>query len=287
LKRFKIYDVYCQFRPVSVIIPCFRCESTIRRAIDSVVRQTYPAAEIILVDDDSGDGTIDILNQYGEKYPGQVKVVSLSKNKGAGSARNIGWAIATQSYIAFLDADDSWHVDKLRIQCAHMMSNPKTILCGHKWTMVAAGEGVRDLSQGWAFTQISPHLALFKNPFATSTIMVTRDLPFRFEEGMRNAEDLLLWLRILFAGFTAARLEIPLGFVYKPLYGSGGLSRDLWKMERGELACLENLFREGLLSRSLFYLSALFSVLKYLKRLVSVSISRRLVKVPLENIGSN
>lgn len=283
-KSVKCMVLTSSFAPVSVIIPCFRCTPTIARAIDSVVHQTYPAAEIILVDDDSGDGTIDILNQYKKKYPDQVKIVSVSKNGGAGSARNRGWAIATQSYIAFLDADDSWHADKLRIQCAYMTNNPKTVLCGHKWMMVSAGEGVRDLSYKWTVSPIDPSLALFKNPFATSTMMLTRDLPFRFEEGMRNAEDLLLWLRILFAGFSAVRLEVPLGFVYKPLYGSAGLSQDLWKMEKGELACFGKLRRSGILNLPLFYLSSLFSVLKYLKRLIDVSISRRPLKAPAKNI---
>ena len=262
--------------PVSVIIPCFRCASTIGRAMDSVLRQSYLPAEVILVDDASGDGTLNILIAYRDQYPNLVKVISLTENVGAGSARNMGWRVATEPYIAFLDADDSWHTDKIQIQCSHMICNPETVLCGHQWVFVDADSEAADLPKEWARTQINPSYSLFKNPFATSTIMLTRDTSFRFEQGMRSAEDLLLWLRIAFAGLRTVRLELPLGCVYKPLYGSGGLSGNLWKMEKGELICLATLYREASISRSLFCISVLFSILKFFKRVLQVHIMRQL-----------
>ena len=268
--------------PVSVIIPCFRCASTIGRAMDSVLRQTYSPAEVILVDDASGDGTLNILLGYKNQYPNLVKIISLAENVGAGSARNVGWSVATEPYIAFLDADDSWHAEKIQIQCSYMMSNPKTVLCGHQWILVNADSKAADLPANWMITQINPRHSLFKNPFATSTIMLTRDIPFRFEERMRSAEDLLLWLRIAFASLSTVRLEVPLGHVYKPLYGSEGLSRNLWKMEKGELICLATLYREGGISRSLFCFSTLFSILKFFKRVINVYITRRLTVLNLK-----
>lgn len=262
--------------PVSVIIPCFRCESTIQRAMSSVLQQTYLPAEVILVDDASGDGTLNILIEYRNQYPNLVKIITLAENVGAGSARNIGWLVATEPYIAFLDADDSWHAEKIQIQYSYMRSNPETVLCGHQWRFVDENSEAADLPAKWTIIQINPNHSLFKNPFATSTIMLTRDTAFRFEEGMRSSEDFLLWLRIAFAGCPAVRLEVSLGHVYKSLYGSGGLSGNLWKMESGELICLATLYREASISRSLFYFSAFFSILKFFKRVIEVYITRPL-----------
>ncbi len=262
--------------PVSVVIPCFRCTSTIKRAMESVLRQTHPPAEIILVDDASSDGTLSILCEYKDSYPTQVKVISLIENSGAASARNAGWAIATQPHVAFLDSDDSWHTKKLEVQYAYMANNPETALCGHQWIMLSSDTGRSELPAKFAQARVRPHHALFKNPFATSTIMMRRDLPFRFENKMRCSEDWLLWLRIVFAGLCAVRLETPLGCVYKPLYGSAGLSKNLWAMEKGELLCLEILYGERVINWLLYGVSVLFSLLKFFKRGVAVHVLRRL-----------
>ena len=273
--------------PVSVIIPCFRCAATIGRAVDSVFRQTYPPVEVILVDDASSDGTFGILMELKNRYPEQVKIVSMIENVGAASARNAGWIMASQPYIAFLDADDAWRAEKLQIQCSYMVSHPEIVLCGHQWIMIDADSKATDISEKWVKTQVNPRHALFKNPFATSTIMVVRDIPFRFEEKMRSAEDWLLWLRITLAELSAVRLEVPLGYVYKALYGSDGLSRNLWRMEKGELFCLATLYREGSINWLLFGSSVFFSMLKFFRRVVNVHIMRRLTGVNLSLLGSN
>ena len=102
---------------ISVIIPCYRCSDTIERAVASVVAQTLQPAEVILVDDCSGDGTLATLNKIQAHYPqGWVQVIECSVNGGAGTARNAGWAAATQTYLAFLDADDIWLPEKLKSQ---------------------------------------------------------------------------------------------------------------------------------------------------------------------------
>ena len=84
------------FVSVSVIIPCYRCASTIRRAIQSVINQTQKPAEVVLVDDASADETLVVLRELEEQYPDWIKVIALTENKGAASARNAGWAMANQ-----------------------------------------------------------------------------------------------------------------------------------------------------------------------------------------------
>src|SRR5262245_4665161 len=118
--------------PVSAVIPCYRCRGTIHRALDSVAAQTALPREVILVDDCSADGTAEAIGRIASEYPdGWVRVLTLPVNGGPGRARNAGWDAAAQPYVAFLDADDSWHRSKLEIQYGWMRANPHVVLTGH------------------------------------------------------------------------------------------------------------------------------------------------------------
>jgi len=76
---------------VSVIIPCYRCTDTIERAVNSIAEQTLLPAEVILVDDLSGDNTLAQLHRIQENYPqGWIHVIALPKNASPGTARNVG-----------------------------------------------------------------------------------------------------------------------------------------------------------------------------------------------------
>ena len=121
-----------QLTPVSVVIPCYRCGLTVRRALASIVQQSSRPQEVILVDDASGDDTWSTLTAFEAAHPGWVRLVQLPHNRGAASARNAGWAVATQPCIAFLDADDAWHPEKIEIQYDYMKRNPEVLLCGHR-----------------------------------------------------------------------------------------------------------------------------------------------------------
>lgn len=121
------------FADVSVVIPCYRCSDVIERAVTSVWEQTLRPAEVILVDDCSGDGTVDTLYALQKKFPPNwIKVIELEQNSGPGEARNAGWAAASHSYVAFLDADDSWHPQKIEIQYSWMIEHPDVVLTGHE-----------------------------------------------------------------------------------------------------------------------------------------------------------
>ena len=101
--------------PVSVVVPCYRCSLTLERAVKSVAGQARRPVELILVDDFSNDETAKLLEVLAARYEaGWIKIKWLVQNVGAASARNIGWAAATQPFVAFLDADDAWHAEKLQ-----------------------------------------------------------------------------------------------------------------------------------------------------------------------------
>ena len=93
----------------SVIIPAYNAEAFIARAIDSVLAQTWPAHEILVIDDGSGDGTADIVAKYGDR----VRCLR-QDNAGVSAARNAGARAASGDWLAFLDADDWYYPDRLR-----------------------------------------------------------------------------------------------------------------------------------------------------------------------------
>ena len=111
---------------VSVIIPCFNAAATLPQTIESVRQQTYPEIEIIAVDDGSRDRTLALLHQY--ESPA-MRVIS-QPNAGAAAARNAAIAIARGQILAFLDADDSWHPDKIARQVEMFRSDANLVLVG-------------------------------------------------------------------------------------------------------------------------------------------------------------
>ena len=99
----------------SVVIPCFNVEDYIVEAVDSVINQTLDFErfiEIILVDDGSSDGTVDICREFVEKYPNNIRLLH-QENGGQVSARNLGLKYVSGKYVNFLDADDSLNPDNL------------------------------------------------------------------------------------------------------------------------------------------------------------------------------
>jgi glycosyltransferase involved in cell wall biosynthesis len=107
---------------ISVIIPTYNCAAYLGRAIDSVMNQTCPPHEIIVVDDGSQDNTRDIVQRYG------LKVTYLYQNNaGANEARNAGVSLSSGDWLAFLDADDEWFAQKLEWQCAILHRHPDLV----------------------------------------------------------------------------------------------------------------------------------------------------------------
>ncbi len=109
---------------ISVIIPTFNREKTIKRAIDSVLNQTYKDIELIVVDDCSTDRTEEIINGYMDN---RIKYYKLHQNSGACVARNKGVELSCGEYIAFQDSDDEWLENKLEKQLDFLEKNNSDI----------------------------------------------------------------------------------------------------------------------------------------------------------------
>ena len=103
---------------VDCIVPTFNSARYLREALDSILAQTYRSLEIIVADDSSTDGTVAIAEAYG------VRVVT-QPTAGPAATRNLGLRATTRDFVAFLDADDVWHPEKLSRQMARFELNPE------------------------------------------------------------------------------------------------------------------------------------------------------------------
>ncbi len=262
---------------VSVVIPCYRCKETIRRALDSVYHQSLRPAEVILVDDASPDNTLDFLLELAKEYPlNWVKVITLALNSGPGTARNEGWGLASQPYVAFLDSDDSWHYKKIELQYEWMQRNPEVTLTGQKGVTIEDSSTIATApyeSGDVSFTRVLQHQLLLSNKFSTPSIMLRRDLPIRFPEGKRFCEDYELWCVLSCSGFECYSIDKPLTFCHKPLYGAAGLSGNLWGMEKGELGVYKVLRAQRKIGLYYYCFLKAWSLMRYLRRASKIKLS--------------
>ena len=253
--------------PVSVVVPCYRCAGTIARAIDSIARQSSRPAEVILVDDASGDDTAAALEALRREHESEwIRIVPLDRNVGGGAARNAGWVQAREPLIAFLDADDAWHPEKLEVQYAFMRDHPGVALSGHLHRRLRA-DALPQTALGQVTTRTVSLLdLLIANRFVTPSVMLRRDLAIRFRPARRYMEDHLLWLEVAASGASIVRLEAVLAYSFKAAYGERGLSSNMWAMELGELDNYRTLHREAHLSSAALVACYGWSIAKYLVR---------------------
>ncbi len=259
---------------VSVVIPCYRCRDTLERAVASVIGQTRAPQETILVDDASPDG--EALRYVQGRFPDRVRIVSLPQNCGPASARNAGWEAARGELIAFLDADDAWHPRKLELQARLMEQHPEYSLSAHLHRVASdAGAATPDIAGSKARSvEIGITALLFRNRFATSSVMLRRSLNERFADGQHYGEDYLLWLRLAARKHRIVRLEAILATRFEPGFGGAGLSGRLWPMERAELRNYGVLFGDGSIGLGMLALASGWSMVRYGRRLVWTSLRR-------------
>lgn len=111
---------------VSVVIPAYKAALTLEEAVDSCLGQSKDDLEVLVIEDGSKDGTLEVAEKCRRKDPERVRVLRHAGgvNKGVAASRNLGLDMARGEFIAFLDADDAWLPDKLRIQLEVMDREP-------------------------------------------------------------------------------------------------------------------------------------------------------------------
>lgn len=269
--------------PVSVVIPYFNSGEEIYRAVRSVWSQSWPPAQVIIVDDASDDpDTSEIFADLGALFSDRLRIVRCPENLGPANARNHGWGLASEAFVAFLDADDVWHHQKLELQLPLMLSDPQLKISGHPFTVFPEIDSPGERGPQPAAHSVTFRGALFLNPFATSSVIVRQDITERFNASRRFSEDYDLWLRILHAHGHGRKLRTPLYTRFKPPVGDSGLSSRILKMEAGQTRAYKDLREKRNLSWSLYVAVRAWAAVRFVRRLLLVGTrlgARRLHRV--------
>jgi glycosyltransferase involved in cell wall biosynthesis len=224
---------------VSVIIPTFNRAAMVTEAVASVLNQTYPDLEILVVDDGSTDGTAAALEAFG----GRIRVLRQDTRRGVSAARNVGLQAARGEWLALLDADDLWLPEKLARQMAYLADRPELLICQTEEIWVRRGVRVnKPLSHRMAAGHIFLP-SLERCLVSPSAVVLHRGLLDRhggFDEALPAAEDYDLWLRLSW------RYEV--GLVPEPLLVKRGghddqLSRQ-WGLDRWRIQALLKILAE-------------------------------------------
>jgi glycosyltransferase involved in cell wall biosynthesis len=181
---------------ISVIIPVYNGENTIRDTIASVLNQTFSALELIIIDDGSTDSTPDVIASISDP---RVRAFSYT-NSGQAASRNRGVSLAKGEYVSFIDADDLWTPEKLESQWQALQANPEAAVA-YSWTdcIDERGQFSRRGSYISASGDVYAKLLLVDFIESGSNPLIRTDA-FEavggFDESLPAAEDWDLWLRL-------------------------------------------------------------------------------------------
>ena len=228
---------------ISVIIPTWNRSSYLARALESVLAQSIPPHEVIVVDDGSTDDTREIIKQQFSN----VRYL-YQENRGVSSARNTGIGAAGGDWIALLDSDDCWLPKKLEVQQQLLRDNPDARICHSDEIWIRNGKRVNPMKKhakrgGHIFKHCLPLCAI-----SPSSTIIRRDLFDEiglFDESLPACEDYDLWLRLC-AAYPVLYADEAL------LIKHGGhadqLSRRYWGMDRFRIRALEKIVASSTLN---------------------------------------
>ena len=230
--------------PVSVVIPVYNALDRLPAAVASVQGQVQPPHEIVVIDDGSTEGSAQAtLAAAGTAVAGPARLrVERQPNGGPSRARNRGIERADQPWIAFLDADDTWEPDKLRVQWQALAAFPEAVLLSTGWRRPGVPRPSRPLPPP-RLERAAPARVAWLNRFQTSTVLARRSVLLDaglFVPEMDGLEDWDMWLRVVARG---AWVHLPFPLV---CYADtpGGVSKDTERAYRVGLARLQD-YRAG------------------------------------------
>lgn len=196
---------------VSVVIPTYNSAPFVVRAVESALAQTIEDVEVLVIDDGSEDGTADALHPYLDR----IRYLS-QPNSGRSVARNHGIDLARGTYIAFLDADDWWHPNKLSQQTRILESSRDTVLVHTGFRLVGPTGRMRlwtSTAENQEVIQPAFERLIFRNVIGSPSSVLVRRQPLLdvggFNESLSGTEDWDLWLRLT--------VERPIGYIDEPL----------------------------------------------------------------------
>jgi len=227
---------------VSIIIPTYNRSELLKRALESVYRQTVSDYEIIVIDDGSTDDTAEMIQTI---FP-KVQYIQ-QENGGVSSARNKGLACAKGQWLAFLDSDDEWLPHKLEKQLNLLKNHPDGKVCHTEEIWIRHGVRVNQMKKhkktgGWIFPQCLPLCAI-----SPSSVIIHQSVfedIGNFDTQLPACEDYDLWLRMT-AKYSVLFIEEP----QIKKYGGHDdqLSQKYWGMDRYRIKALQKIIEEKFL----------------------------------------
>lgn len=248
--------------PVCVVIPHYNDSSGLHRCLTAIVNQSCVPAQVVIVDDGSSRDELvaaqAVVDELGRA--GAMEFVQLGKNGGPGAARNAGVRLARQPFVAFIDSDDWWSVEKISVQYRWMAARPAVSMTCHPVILPGARPIRRRAPRRVFLVDL-----LIRNSVATSSVMLRKEIIEHNEFPNRyHSEDYETWLRVA-SGGEIWDLGCPHGFHARGA-GHSGLSAASWSMERGELHSLWRAYRTGLIPSPIYAMASVWSVLKFVAR---------------------
>lgn len=191
---------------ITIITPVYNCEKFLKETIECVINQTYQNWELLLVDDSSKDKSLKIIEEYAKK-DNRIKFFKTSKNEGTAIARNIALKEAHGRFIAYLDSDDLWKVNKLENQISFMMKNNYAFTCTDYEKIDEKGKLLKKIK----LPQKINYNSFLKNTII-QTVGVMVDVQKTGKEilsmpNYRRRQDAITWSRLLKNGFNC--YEVP------------------------------------------------------------------------------
>jgi teichuronic acid biosynthesis glycosyltransferase TuaG len=189
---------------VSIITPAYRCASVVGDTIRSVLEQTYPHWEMLIVEDCSSDNTREVLREW-TKIDSRVRLIEQPKNGGPAMARNAGLERAQGRWIAFLDSDDLWVPQKLERSIAFAKFHQAPLVFTGFRRIPAEGAEVGryiGVPRTLSYRQLLGNTAI-----ATSTVLLDREIVGEVRMRKTYYDDFDCWLQLLKPGRTAYGLD--------------------------------------------------------------------------------
>ncbi len=236
---------------VTVAMPIYNGATTVARAIDSILQQTFRDFELVLIDDGCSDNTIDIVRSYNDP---RIRLIAHETNQGLAATRNHLVDQARGEFIAWLDCDDWSHPERLDLQVAAFEKNALLVLCG-TWTefileppLSRARKAIGSMyERGCTTNQDLDAVLMFRNPFATSSMMVRRATinlhQLKFDQGYAPAEDYKMWAELSTFG-DSARIPRTLTQIWVYETGASSIGR-AQQIEGARQTRLDLLHRKG------------------------------------------
>lgn len=210
---------------ISVIMPCFNAESYLREAVESVLSQTYPQVELIVVDDGSTDRSREILESFGEKI-----TVFNRHRQGPYPARNLGIKSSQGEFIAFLDADDYWRADCLnKLHQALIENGADLAYCGWQNVGIEKRAGKPYIPPNYELED-TMSLLIRGCPWPIHGVLTQRTIIEQvggFSERYGTSMDFDLWLRI--AAVTRNFVKVPEVLAFYRWHNGGQISSRRWE----------------------------------------------------------